>query len=59
MIELIHGCEVCHKLYAESAVVEISGIEYQMWKRVFPWYICLECARKISDALKVKEGKNE
>lgn len=49
MIEVMHGCEVCYKLYDESRLVAVERCE-----RVFPWYICKPCAEKISDALLAK-----
>lgn len=69
MIELSHNCEVCHKSHADSDLIAIEGVEYLRWERLFPWYICYECAEKISNALLVKvveevggvkkAGKNE
>jgi len=58
MSEAMHHCEVCHKQYADSVLIAVKGIAYLKWERVFPWYICRECAEKISDALLVKVVKD-
>lgn len=47
-------CGACHHAYVSSDTIEVKGIQ-----RVHPFAICKECAKKISDALKASEGKNE
>lgn len=59
MDETEHKCEVCYINFVTSSLISVEGLAYQTWKRVSPWYICKDCADKISDALKEKEGKNE
>lgn len=59
MIESMHHCEVCHRNCADGELIEVNAIAYLRWERASPWYICNDCAKKISDALKEKEGKNE
>ena len=54
MSESMHMCEVCHKSRVDSDLIAIEGVEYLRWERLFPWYICMQCAEKISDALLVK-----
>lgn len=56
--EIAHGCEVCHRVFVHKDLIIVDTIAWQN-KRTFPWYICKECAKKISDALKAKEGKHE
>lgn len=58
-IEVTHCCEVCHKKFTESALIAVDDIEYLKWERTFPWYICVPCAQKISDALKEEQEKRE
>lgn len=57
MIESMHGCEVCYKSFADSDLIAVDGIAYLKWQRVFPWYICRDCAEKISDALEEQGGQ--
>ncbi len=57
-VEIVHQCEVCYIQYSQAELVEIEGITYQTWKRISPWYICKDCAEKISDALLVKVVKD-
>lgn len=54
-----HYCEVCYIQHLQSDLLEVKEITYKTWKRASPWYICQECAEKISTALKEKEGKNK
>jgi len=58
IIESMHSCEVCYLMRPDSELIDVNCIEYHKWGRVFPWYICKNCAKKISDALKEKEGSN-
>lgn len=53
--ELMYECQVCFEMYKESMLITVKEIEYRHWHRVFPWYICYECAEKISDAFRESE----
>jgi protein-arginine kinase activator protein McsA len=57
IIASIHHCEVCHNKHAKIALIAVTSITYLEWERDYPWYICRNCATKISDALKA--GKRE
>jgi hypothetical protein len=56
---LMYECQVCYKQHVESKLIAVEAIKNSVLHRVYPWLICYECAEKISDALKVREGKNE
>jgi len=53
--ELMYECQVCYQKYVESALIQVKDIRYSAMHRVFPWYICYECAEKISDAFREEE----
>lgn len=50
--ELTKGCEVCYKDCTVGNAIAVKDLEFKNYgKRVMPWYICKDCAEKISEAL--------
>jgi hypothetical protein len=45
------NCEVCHNTYTDDEIITVHGIWQLKLASKFPWYICIMCAKKISDAL--------
>lgn len=57
LMNIMHQCQVCYKLITDDQILAVDGIEYDLGKRVTPWYVCKSCAQKISDTYREKESE--
>lgn len=55
--QLMKQCEVCYGHFSIDTIIPVNNIVFQNSRRITPYYICPECAQKVSDAFTEKTHK--